>query len=59
MDLNRKIFIQQILVGTWFNLTLSLCSFFVNMGAIVFCIFYSTKNPAFAGLLMTYASSLD
>ena len=27
----------------------------VNITAIVFCMFYSTKNPAFAGLLMTYA----
>lgn len=31
----------------------------VNITAIVFCMFYSTKNPAFAGLLMTYASTLD
>jgi ATP-binding cassette subfamily C (CFTR/MRP) protein 2 len=59
MDLNRKIFIEQILVSTWFNLTLSLCSFVVNISAITFCVFYSTKNPAYAGLLLTYAASLD
>jgi len=30
----------------------------VNISAIVYCIYY-TQNPAFAGLLMTYASNID
>ena len=44
MDLNRKIFIEQILVSTWFNLTLSLCSFIVNISAIIFCVFEILNN---------------
>ncbi|CAD8155775.1 unnamed protein product [Paramecium pentaurelia] len=58
-DLNRKIFLEQIAANAWFGLVLGLSSFMVNTTAIVFCMFYSTKNPAYAGLLMTYASTLD
>ena len=38
LDENRRIFIQQNLTGMWFSLTLSLCSFFVNITAVVFCV---------------------
>lgn len=58
-DINRKIFLEQISTNVWFSLVLGLSSFIVNITAIIFCMFYSTKNPAFAGLLMTYASTLD
>ncbi|CAD8112763.1 unnamed protein product [Paramecium primaurelia] len=58
-DINRKIFLEQIAANAWFGLILGLSSFMVNTTAIAFCMFYSTNNPAFAGLLMTYASTLD
>jgi len=51
--------LEQIATNSWFGLVLGLSSFMVNTTAIVFCMFYSTKNPAYAGLLMTYASTLD
>jgi hypothetical protein len=38
---------------------LTFCSFTVNISAIVYSVFYSTKNPALAGLLMTYASAIN
>ena len=37
---------------------MGLSSLIVNISAIVYCIYY-TENPAFAGLLMTYASNID
>ncbi|CAD8103784.1 unnamed protein product [Paramecium sonneborni] len=58
-DINRKIYFEQIAANAWFGMVLGLSSFIVNSTAIVFCMFYSTKNPAYAGLLMTYASTLD
>jgi len=38
---------------------LTFLSYTVNISAIGYCIFFSTQNPAFAGLLMTYASSIN
>lgn len=38
LDLNRKISLQQIATNIWFQLLLSLASFFVNITAIVFCV---------------------
>ncbi|KAM3141562.1 hypothetical protein pb186bvf_006426 [Paramecium bursaria] len=58
-DINRKIFLEQIATNAWFSQVLGLSSFMVNITALIFCIFYSNENPAFAGLLMTYASTLD
>lgn len=34
-------------------------SLIVNLLAIVYCVFYSSKDAALAGLLLTYASNLD
>ncbi|KAM3143255.1 hypothetical protein pb186bvf_004587 [Paramecium bursaria] len=59
MDVNRKIFFQQVAANAWFIQVLGLSSFIVNISAIAYCIFYNTGNAAFAGLLMTYASNID
>ncbi|KAM3143254.1 hypothetical protein pb186bvf_004586 [Paramecium bursaria] len=57
LDINRKIALEQIGATVWFSLYLGLSSFIVNITAIIFCI--SGSNPGLAGVLLTYASSLD
>ncbi|CAD8193906.1 unnamed protein product [Paramecium pentaurelia] len=58
IDTNKKIYYKQVESNAWFLQILGLSSLIVNISAIVYCIYY-TQNPAFAGLLMTYASNID
>lgn len=59
LDRNRKITLALNNTSSWFSLLLTFASYSVNISAIIFCIFYSNNNPAFAGLLMTYASTIN
>ncbi|CAK61098.1 unnamed protein product (macronuclear) [Paramecium tetraurelia] len=58
LDNNKKIYYKQVESNAWFLQIMGLSSLIVNLSAIVYCIYY-TQNPAFAGLLMTYASNID
>ncbi|CAD8205655.1 unnamed protein product [Paramecium pentaurelia] len=58
LDNNKKIYYKQVESNAWFLQIMGLSSLIVNISAIVYCIYY-TQNPAFAGLLMTYASNID
>lgn len=58
-DNNRKLALELLNTSVWFGIILGLASLVVNVSALVFCVFVSTKNPGFAGILLTFASTID
>ncbi|CAD8116510.1 unnamed protein product [Paramecium sonneborni] len=58
LDRNRQIIFVQTYASCWFNQILGFLSLIVNMFAIIYCIIFSDNAP-FAGLILTYVSSLD
>ncbi|CAD8189167.1 unnamed protein product [Paramecium octaurelia] len=58
LDRNRQIIFVSTHASCWFNQILGFLSLIVNMFAIIYCILFSS-NASFAGLILTYVSSLD
>ncbi|CAK79181.1 unnamed protein product (macronuclear) [Paramecium tetraurelia] len=58
LDNNKQIVYYSTAASSWFLQVLGLASLIVNTFAIAYCILF-TSNPSFAGLILTFAASLD
>ncbi|CAD8204753.1 unnamed protein product [Paramecium octaurelia] len=58
LDYNKQIVNYSTAASSWFLQVLGFASLIVNTFAIGYCILY-TSNPSFAGLILTFAASLD
>ncbi|CAD8188699.1 unnamed protein product [Paramecium pentaurelia] len=58
LDNNKQIVYYSTAASSWFLQILGLASLIVNTFAIAYCILF-TNNPSFAGLILTFAASLD
>ncbi|CAD8090517.1 unnamed protein product [Paramecium sonneborni] len=58
LDYNKQVVYYSTAASSWFLQILGFASLIVNTFAIGYCILY-TNNPSFAGLILTFAASLD
>ncbi|CAD8099082.1 unnamed protein product [Paramecium primaurelia] len=58
LDHNKQIVNYSTAASSWFLQVLGFASLIVNTFAIGYCILF-TSNPSFAGLILTFAASLD